>query len=116
MMQVIRSTSVNGAEHPVGLATGAATDQVRRLENLAPLIHQLIAWGLVYRSDDGDYVLIEEVKRRLGEMSSLEPPVAQVYVGRACESCNAISLTRLIDGSRLCATCSTTSTGSSSVR
>jgi hypothetical protein len=30
-------------------------DPARRVERLAPLIHQLVAWDLIYRSDAGTF-------------------------------------------------------------
>ena len=31
---------------------------------------------------------------------------AQVYIGRKCEKCERVTLTRMVDGSRICSTCS----------
>jgi len=37
---------------PVAMGIG---DPARRVERLAPLIHQLVAWDLIYRSDAGTF-------------------------------------------------------------
>ena len=82
-------------------------DPHRRLDQLAPLIHELIAWELVYRDNSGNFVLHEDVQRRLLEVTALRPQsIAQVYVGRQCEHCGVGGVTRLIDGLRTCASCS----------
>jgi ribosomal protein L37AE/L43A len=82
-------------------------DPHRRLDQLAPLIHELIAWELVYRDNSGKFVLHEDVQRRLSEVTALRPQsIAQVYVGRQCEHCGVVGVTRLIDGLRTCASCS----------
>lgn len=79
----------------------------RRLDQLAPLIHELIAWDLVYRDESGNFVLHDDVQSRLREVAALRPQsIAQVYVGRQCECCGVIGVTRLIDGARICSTCS----------
>ena len=104
----VHGTSPTGSQeerYAVAVAVGV-DDTGRRLERLAPLVHDLIAWELVYRSDAGTFVLREDVQQRLDEMSAVSPPTAQVYVGRKCEDCGLVGVTRLVDGSRICATCS----------
>jgi ribosomal protein L37AE/L43A len=79
----------------------------RRLDQLAPLIHEILAWELVYRDASGTFVLHDDVQRRLSEVTALRPQsIAQVYVGRQCERCGVVGVTRLIDGARICASCS----------
>ena len=43
-------------------------------------------------------------------MLTADRPVrsAQVYVGRKCEHCGLVRLTRMVNGVRICSTCSTT--------
>jgi hypothetical protein len=85
----------------------STVDPHRRLDQLAPLIHELIAWDLVYEDASGTFVLHDDVQRRLQEVTAHRPQsIAQVYVGRQCERCGIVSVTRLIDGSRICAPCS----------
>ena len=85
----------------------STVDHRRRLDQLAPLIHELIAWDLVYCDDSGNFVLHDDVQSRLQEVAALRPQaIAEVYVGRQCERCGVISVTRLIDGARICSTCS----------
>ncbi len=82
-------------------------DPRRRLDQLSPLIHELIAWELVYRDESGEFVLHRDVQERLREVSDLRTQsIAQVYVGRQCERCGVVGVTRLIDGARICAACS----------
>jgi ribosomal protein L37AE/L43A len=95
----------SGLDDVVEVAT--TVDPRRRLDQLAPLIHELIAWELVYRDSSGTFVLHEDVQRRLSEVTALRPQsIAQVYVGRQCEHCGVVGVTRLIDGLRTCASCS----------
>jgi hypothetical protein len=84
----------------------AAGEQPRRLDQLSPLIHELLAWDLVHLDESGTFVLHDDVQQRLKEVSALRPTsTAQVYVGRQCERCGVVSVTRLIDGARVCSSC-----------
>jgi len=81
-------------------------DPKRRLDQLVPLLHDLVAWDLVRRDEDGSYVLRSDVQERLAMLSSDRPARdAQVYIGRKCERCQRVELTRMVDGSRICADC-----------
>jgi len=78
-----------------------------QLERLTPLIHDLLTWDLVRRSDSGGFELREDVQQRLEELSSSRSVhAAEVYVGRRCERCGALSVTRLVGGMRTCSNCS----------
>lgn len=93
----------NRSETPVAMR---ASEPARRLDRLAPLIHELIAWDLVHRSESGDYVLQDDVQTRLRELSALRPqPTAQVYIGRLCQRCGVVGVTRLVDNTHVCASC-----------
>lgn len=82
-------------------------DPKRRLDQLVPLLHDLVAWDLVLRADDGSFVLRDDVQARLALLSTERPArSAQVYIGRKCELCSRVTLTRMVDGERICATCS----------
>lgn len=82
-------------------------DPKRQLDRLVPLLHELVAWDLVRRTDDGDFVLRDDVQERLAVLSSERPNrAAQVYIGRKCERCERVALTRMVDGTRICSTCS----------
>ncbi|MGD0312846.1 MAG: hypothetical protein ABSC90_10320 [Acidimicrobiales bacterium] len=84
-----------------------ASDAARRLDRLAPLLHELIAWDLVRQTESGSFEIPEDVQERLRRLTSLQSrSVAQVYVGRKCGRCGSIRVTRLIDGLRLCSSCS----------
>ena len=89
---------------PVSVGIG---DPGRRLERLAPLLHELVTWDLIYRSEAGTFLLRDDVQQRLEEMSAIpQPATAQVYVGRKCEVCGLVRVTRLVNGSRTCTACS----------
>ncbi len=82
-------------------------DPKRQLDRLVPLLHELVAWDLVRRADDGSFVLRDDVQERLAILSSERPNrSAQVYIGRKCERCERVTLTRMVDGTRICSTCS----------
>ncbi len=90
----------------IPVATGVE-DPSRRLGRIAPLIHELVAWDLVYRSEGGAFLLRDDVQQRLYEMSAVAAaPTAQVFVGRKCEVCGLVRVTRIVDGSRVCGVCS----------
>ncbi len=85
----------------------SAVESARRLDRLAPLLHELIAFDLVRRTESGGFEIPEEVQERLARLSSLQSgTIAQVYVGRKCDRCGSMRVTRMVDGVRLCATCS----------
>lgn len=82
-------------------------DPKRRLDQLVPLLHDLVAWDLVHRAADGSFVLRDDVQERLALLSTERPArSAQVYIGRKCEHCGRVVLTRMVDGDRICAACS----------
>jgi ribosomal protein L37AE/L43A len=84
-----------------------ASDAARRLDRLAPLLHELIAWDLVRQTESGSFEIPEDVQERLRRLSSLQSgSVAQVYVGRKCGRCGSMRVTRMVDGLRLCSSCS----------
>ena len=92
---------------PEPVAVISAADSARRLDRLAPLLHELLAWDLVRRTESGTFVIPDEVQERLSHLTSLQSgTIAQVYVGRKCGRCGSIRVTRMVDGVRLCSTCS----------
>jgi hypothetical protein len=92
-----------GTDRPVVMQVA---EPARRLDRLAPLIHELIAWDLVYRTESGTFVLHDDVQERLVALAELRPnPAAQVYVGRLCNRCGTVGVTRLLDGVHVCAAC-----------
>jgi ribosomal protein L37AE/L43A len=85
----------------------SAADSARRLDRLAPLLHELLAWDLVRQTESGSFVIPDEVQERLSHLTSLQAgSIAQVYVGRKCGHCGSIRVTRMVEGVRLCSTCS----------
>jgi hypothetical protein len=77
-----------------------------RLDRLSPLLHQLLDHDLVVQDDSGAFVLRPEIQQRLAEAVAKAPRfAAEVYVGRHCERCGTIGITRLTEGRRLCAPC-----------
>jgi hypothetical protein len=100
------STTGDPAE-PITIPTPGRIDQAQRLDRLAPLIHQLLTWDLVARSESGEFQLREDVQQRLQELSAVPAPVtAQVYLGRKCEVCGLVRATRMVEGARTCGPCS----------
>jgi hypothetical protein len=81
-------------------------DRTRRLDQLSPLLHDLLAWELVTRTETGAFVLRADVQQRLAEASSRQAhPSTAIYVGRPCAHCGATGVTRLVDGLRSCPSC-----------
>ena len=92
---------------PEPVAVVSAAESARRLDRLAPLLHELIAWDLVRQTESGAFEIPEEVQERLAQLTSLQSgSIAQVYVGRKCGRCGSMRVTRMVDGVRLCSTCS----------
>lgn len=88
---------------PTGPVTG---DRAKRLDQLSPLIHDLLSWELVVRTEDGGFQLTEDVQQRLAETSARQShPSAAVYVGRSCQRCGTTGITRLVGEVRLCPVC-----------
>jgi hypothetical protein len=84
-------------------------DPKRRLDRLVPLLHELVAWDLVERAEDGSFVLRHDVQERLAVLTADRPlRSAEVFVGRKCEVCGLVKLTRMVDGVRTCSPCSVT--------
>jgi len=81
-------------------------DPKRRLDTLVPLLHELVAWDLVQRAEDGSFVLRQDVQERLAALTADRPTgSAEVFVGRKCQVCGAVKLTRMVDGVRICSPC-----------
>jgi len=88
------------------LVGGVSTDAERLLDRLAPLLHELIAWGLVRETGPGTFELPADVQQRLARLTAQQSGLtAQIYVGRKCASCGSMGVTRMVGSSRLCATC-----------
>ncbi len=91
----------------------ATEEDQRHLDRLSPLIHDLLTWDLVYRTDSGAFVLREDVQRRLAEASARQArSVPGVFVGRPCRRCGQCGVTRMVDGVRLCDACRHAATAS----
>jgi hypothetical protein len=83
-------------------------DPKRRLDLLVPLLHDLVAWDLVQRDVDGNFVLRQDVQDRLSALTVDRPlRSAEVFVGRKCQVCGLVRLTRMVDGVRTCSPCAT---------
>jgi len=92
---------------PGPLSAIADAESARRLDRLAPLLHELIAWDLVRQTETGGFEIPEDVQARLRKLSALQNgSIAEVYVGRKCGRCGSMRVTRMVDGVRLCSTCS----------
>jgi len=81
-------------------------DPKRRLDLLVPLLHDLVAWDLVQRDVDGSFVLRQDVQDRLSALTVDRPfRSAEVFVGRKCQVCGLVRLTRMVEGVRTCSPC-----------
>lgn len=104
-MQQFRITDSHGARDEWRVREVAQTD--RRLDRLGPLVHELIAWDLVYRNESGIFVLRDDVQQRLQDASARQRTARpEVYVGRPCQRCGSTGVTRMVEDARLCETCS----------
>lgn len=96
-LALLRSRPLPGATHPTGRG---------RLERVGPMIHELIALDLVSRSEAGTFVLREDVQERLSQVwTQRSQSTPQVFIGRPCDRCHVVGVTRLVDESRICADC-----------
>jgi hypothetical protein len=101
--QAMASGNGHGPEAPLVVRP---VENGRRLDALAPLIHQLITWDIVTLTDSGTFVLQDDVQQRLQEISAAQPhSTAAVYVGRMCQRCGVVGVTRLVDDELLCSSC-----------
>jgi len=101
--QAVTNESEHSTEGPLVVRP---VESGRRLDAVAPLIHQLITWDIVTLTDSGTFVLQDDVQQRLQEISAAQPhSTAAVYVGRMCQRCGRIGVTRLVDGELLCSSC-----------
>jgi hypothetical protein len=79
----------------------------RRLDRLSPILHDLLAWDLVFRTESGSFVLRDDVQRWLAEALVRQSRSApEVYVGRPCQRCGSCGVTRMVGEVRLCDPCS----------
>jgi hypothetical protein len=101
--QAVTNESEHNTEGPLVVRP---VDNGRRLDAVASLIHQLITWDIVTLTDSGTFVLQDDVQQRLQEISAAQPhSTAAVYVGRMCQRCGRVGVTRLVDGELLCSPC-----------
>jgi hypothetical protein len=106
-------SAVNGIRKGlVGRRVALSEDAVgsMSLDRMGPILRDLVAFDLVERTETGAFVLRPEVQRWLAEASvrSGAPGTAEVFVGRQCQRCGAIAVTRIVDGVRICAPCQAT--------
>jgi len=73
-------------------------------ERFAPMLHDLVQWGLVQRSEEGSWVLRDDVQNCLDAYPQPQAE-AQVYVGSRCQECGTSAITWASDGRHLCASC-----------
>ena len=93
--------------HPSGMPSlRAVSDPSPQCDRLVPLLRELVTAKLVVQTVDGKFELSDAVQTRLHALTAdRPPPSAQVYVGRRCELCGVIKVTRMVDGLRTCTTC-----------
>ncbi len=101
----MEETGGNGSG-PKSPVLSARDPRARRAERLVPIVHDLLDWELVVRTESGTFVLAEDVQQRLqAAVERQSRPGAQVYFGRPCQRCGTSGITRLVGGVRLCAPC-----------
>jgi hypothetical protein len=101
--QVVTTGNGRGSDIPLVVRP---VENGRRLDVLAPLIHQLITWDIVTRTESGTFALQDDVQERLQELSAAQAhSTAAVYVGRMCQRCGVVGVTRLVDDELLCSSC-----------
>jgi hypothetical protein len=91
--------SVTGREPKAMAASGGWPP-----ERFAPLLRDLVQWGLVLEDETGRWVLRDDVQRHLSSHRHLETE-AQVYVGYRCQHCGAAGVTWAMEDRHLCASC-----------
>jgi hypothetical protein len=77
------------------------------IRNFDPLLRDLLAWGLVKRSEDS-WELVEAAQSRLDEVAHIARPVSVesfVYLDHRCAQCQERTPTRLRDGQYVCDVC-----------
>ncbi len=98
-----RATAGGG---PAKAGGRVGTTSFRRPDQLAPLLHQLLDGDLVRPTEWGSFELRDDVQDRLRELTATGPrPDPDVFVGRPCQRCSTVAVTRLVDGTRLCEPC-----------
>ncbi len=101
----MEETGGNGSG-PKSPVLSARDPRARRAERLVPIVHDLLDWELVVRTESGAFVLADDVQQRLQTAVERQSrPGTQVYFGRPCQRCGTSGITRLIQGVRLCAPC-----------
>ena len=82
------------------------------IKTFDPLLRDLVAWGLVVRSEtesEPAWHLSQVAQRRLDELVLPKHEAAGmqlVYLDHRCADCQLMNLTRLIEGDYLCQECS----------
>lgn len=95
-------------EHPPAGEPEVSEAELRRLDRFAPLLRDLMLWDLVRPAEDGSgFELRQDVQAWMAESSSrfTRSVRPEVYVGRPCQRCGTIGVTKLVDGFRLCHSC-----------
>jgi hypothetical protein len=87
----------------------SSADDRPLVHQLDPLLRELMAFGLVERTDSADgtrWVLSAQAQRRLSELDRPVPAGGSMfYVGHRCDRCRDHTVTRLVGSEHLCARC-----------
>jgi len=80
------------------------------IETFDPLLRDLVSWGLVERDESaaGSWRLVDAAQRQLTEIVASTGPLSaesMLYFDHLCARCHQRELTRLVDGSYLCNSC-----------
>ena len=88
------------------------TDDRRMNDRLPSLVHELLYYRAVERTDAGTWVLRPELESALEaqHLATMSPNGHRVFVGLRCEQCTRRTVTSMVDGRRLCQSCATPDT------
>jgi hypothetical protein len=78
----------------------------RSPDRFAPLLRDLVAWGLVKQDDAGSWLLRDDVQTYLSDLQRGQADV-QIYVGYRCQACGTQETTWASGGRHLCPSCIT---------
>jgi len=95
-------------EHQEDATPEVSEADLRRLDRFAPLLRDLMLWNLVRPTEAGDgFELRPDVEAWLIESSSRYTHSArpEIFVGRPCQRCGTIGVTKLVGDYRLCIAC-----------
>jgi hypothetical protein len=100
------------ADHSAATRTPplAVLNDDRRINDRLPsLVHELLYYRMVERTEAGTWVLRPELEAALEAQHLATVPATghRVFVGLRCEVCSRRTVTSMVEGRRLCQSCAT---------